>query len=197
MIKLRTRALRENMLDSLFASAPGFDQPLAVLKHCHDRIRKQLATLGKLQAYLAQPGAQADAQAQAAAQAVLNYFQKAAPLHHEDEEVDLFPTLANTARGKDLALFQELLPRILQQHTQMAELWQRLEQQLLRIAKGQTQSLQATELQTFEKLYQEHMQIEESQIAAMAMRLFSSAQMQKLGSAMQARRGIVPNSQFE
>lgn len=184
-------------MDSLFASAPGFDQPLAVLKHCHDRIRKQLATLGKLQVYLAQPDAQSDAQAQAAAQAVLNYFQKAAPLHHEDEEVDLFPTLASTAQGDDLALFQELLPRILQQHTQMAELWQRLEQQLLRIAKGQTQSLQAAELQTFEKLYQEHMQIEESQIAAMAMRLFSPEQMQKLGSAMQARRGIAPNSQFE
>ena len=177
-------------MDSLFASAPGFDQPLAVLKHCHDRIRKQLATLDKLQVYLAQPGAQSDQQAQAAAQAVLNYFQKAAPLHHEDEENDLFPTLANTAQGDDLALFQQLLPRILQQHTQMAEQWQRIEQQLICIAKGQTQTLQVEQLQAFESLYQEHMQIEESQIAVMAARLFSPAQMQVLGKAMQARRGI-------
>lgn len=183
-------------MDSLFASAPGFDQPLAVLKHCHDRIRKQLATLDKLHLYLAQPGAQSDAQAQAAAKAVLNYFQKAAPLHHEDEEIDLFPTLGSTAQGDDLALFQELLPRILQQHTQMAEQWQRLEQQLLRIAEGQAQSLQASELQAFQSLYQEHMQIEETQIAVMAARLFSAEQMQKLGGAMQARRGISSNIQL-
>lgn len=183
-------------MDSLFASAPGFDQPLAVLKHCHDRIRKQLATLDKLHVYLEQPGAQSDTQAQAAAKAVLNYFQKAAPLHHEDEEIDLFPTLGSTAKGDDLALFQQLLPRILQQHTHMAAQWQSLERQLLRIADGQAQSLQAAELAAFQSLYQEHMQIEESQIAVMAARLFSPAQMQKLGSAMQARRGITTNIQL-
>mgnify|MGYP003704987797 CR=1 FL=1 len=72
--------------DSLFTAAPGFDQPLAVLKHCHDRIRKQLATLDKLLPHLQQYGA--DQQAQEAAQAVLRYFMQAAPLHHEDEEHD-------------------------------------------------------------------------------------------------------------
>ena len=33
------------MTDSLLAPAPGFDQPIAVLKHCHDKIRQQQATV--------------------------------------------------------------------------------------------------------------------------------------------------------
>ena len=76
-------------------TAPDFDQPVAVLKHCHGRIRKQLATLEKLLAHL--PGHGADEQARQAASAVLKYFEKAAHLHHEDEEQDLIPMLRAVA----------------------------------------------------------------------------------------------------
>ena len=119
-------------MNPFFDNAPGFDQPLAVLKHCHDRIRKQLATLDKLLAHLPVHGA--DQQAQQAAQAVLRYFSKAAPLHHEDEEIDLLPTLQQTAQNADALLLQELLPVILQQHEQMASQWHMIEAQLLHIA---------------------------------------------------------------
>ena len=70
----------------LHDTAPDFDQPVAVLKHCHGRIRKQLATLEKLLAHL--PAHGADEQARHAATSVLKYFDKAAHLHHEDEEQD-------------------------------------------------------------------------------------------------------------
>jgi pyridoxamine 5'-phosphate oxidase len=73
---------KTTMTNVLPDTAPGFDQPIAVLKHCHDRIRKQLATLEKLLAHLPVHGA--DEQARQAAAAVLKYFDKAAPLHHED-----------------------------------------------------------------------------------------------------------------
>ena len=101
-------------MDTLFNNAPGFDQPLAVLKHCHDRIRKQLNTLDKLLQHLPTHGA--DDQAKQAATAVLRYFNEAAPLHHEDEEIDLLPTLEVAALGADAALLQEYLPLILKQH---------------------------------------------------------------------------------
>ena len=77
-------------------SAPGFDRPIAVLKHCHDRIRKQLATLEKLLAHLPRHGA--DEQARQAAAAVMKYFDQAAPLHHADEEQNLLPMLRAVAR---------------------------------------------------------------------------------------------------
>lgn len=175
-------------MDILFASAPSFDQPLAVLKHCHDRIRKQLATLEKLLPHLAQHGA--DAEAQKAALAVLKYFQNAAPLHHDDEEVDLLPTLVQTAQADDADLLATLLPKILQQHQQMAVQWQVLEAQLSLISTGSAADLNNIDVTSFQAIYQEHMQIEETQIAPMAMRLFSQEQMYKLGQAMQARRGI-------
>lgn len=175
-------------MDILFDSAPGFDQPLAVLKHCHDRIRKQLATLDKLVQHL--PAHGADRNAMQAAQAVLRYFRLAAPLHHEDEEHDLLPTLQATAGGADAQLLGELLPVILQQHQQMAAQWQKLELQLQAIADGNAASLSATDIAGFTALYAEHMQIEETRIAPMALRLFSAQQMQALGAAMQARRGV-------
>ena len=48
-------------------TAPDFSQPIAVLKHCHGRIRKQLSTLEKLLPHLAEHGV--DKQARDAAEA--------------------------------------------------------------------------------------------------------------------------------
>ncbi|MCH8619235.1 hemerythrin domain-containing protein [Undibacterium sp. TS12] len=180
-------------MNSLFDSAPGFDQPLAVLKHCHDRIRKQLATLTRLVDHLPVHGA--DAEAQQAAQAILNYFTKAAPLHHEDEEVNLLPELTQTAKGEDAELLASLLPHILNQHEEMSRQWQRLEAQLRKVLSASPDantvaSLSVSDVQAFNTLYAEHMQIEEGQIAPMAKRLFSESQMAAFGAAMQARRGI-------
>ncbi|MFZ6750756.1 hemerythrin domain-containing protein [Undibacterium sp. Ren11W] len=175
-------------MDNLFSSAPGFDQPLAVLKHCHDRIRKQLTTLDKLLEHLPEQGA--DEQARQAAFAVLRYFSDAAPLHHEDEECDLLPTLEATAQGEDAALLQQLLPRILQQHAEMATLWANLERQLKAISLGVSAVLAESDIAQFKEIYFDHMHTEETQIAPMAKRIFSAAQMATLGSAMQERRGI-------
>ncbi len=176
------------MENSLFETAPGFDQPIAVLAHCHTRIRKQLATLHKLLAHLPQHGADVDAQQ--AAHAVLRYFNDAAPLHHEDEEDDLLPQLETTASGDDASQLQEILPKILDDHRQMEGLWRALEQQLGTIAIGQSALLSPEDVARFAALYDAHMQLEESVIAPMAKRLFSAGQMQQLGDAMRARRGV-------
>src|ERR1700741_3910251 len=108
-------------MDPLFDPAPDFDQPIAVLKHCHDRIRKQIRILQKLLTHLPEQGA--DAEAQRGAEAVLNYFSKAAPNHHADEEEDLFPMLRATATDEDAATLTALLPKILDEHQQMEQLW--------------------------------------------------------------------------
>lgn len=178
-------------MESLFATAPGFDKPLAVLKHCHDRIRRQLITLEKLPEYLAKNGA--DAAAQQAAIAVLRYFTQAAPLHHEDEEIDLLPTLQATAGPDDQTVLAQLLPMILQQHQEMSELWQELQTSLQAVAEMENHALPANALNRFKQLYHAHMRIEEEQIAPMAARVLSTEQLQHIGTAMQVRRGIKPN----
>jgi pyridoxamine 5'-phosphate oxidase len=172
----------------LHDTAPDFDQPIAVLKHCHDRIRKQLATLDKLLAHLPEFGA--DEQARQAAAAVLKYFEKAAHLHHDDEEQDLIPMLRAVAQGEDAATLQALAPVILQDHKDMDALWQDLHEQLTAIAEGQSTVLSASAVQRFSQRYLSHMEREEGTMAPMALRLFSPEQMAQLGKAMQARRGI-------
>jgi pyridoxamine 5'-phosphate oxidase len=63
-------------MPNLYDTAPAFDEPIAVIRHCHERIRKQLTTLDKLVNYLPDRGV--DESVQSAAKAVLKYFDKAA-----------------------------------------------------------------------------------------------------------------------
>ncbi|MES2320464.1 MAG: pyridoxamine 5'-phosphate oxidase [Pseudomonadota bacterium] len=176
------------MSNALPDSAPGFDQPIAVLKHCHDRIRKQLATLEKLVPHLTIHGA--DQQARQAATTVITYFEQAAHLHHADEEENLIPMLQQTASGADAALLAQLVPGILDEHRQMDAMWQSLHGQLIGIANGSAALLREADVRHFVDSYSGHMEREEGQVAPMAKRLFSAEQMAALGLAMQVRRGI-------
>jgi len=176
------------MNNLLAEPAPDFDQPVAVLKHCHGRIRKQLATLEKLLAHLPEHGA--DEQARQAATAVLKYFDKAAHLHHEDEEQDLLPMLLAVAEGEDAATLQALVPVILQEHKDMDAMWQDLHEQLTGIADGSGTQLSASIVRRFVQSYHGHMEREEGIVAPMALRLFGPDQMARLGGAMRQRRGL-------
>jgi pyridoxamine 5'-phosphate oxidase len=179
---------KQDMTNALFDPAPDFDQPIAVLKHCHERIRKQLRTMQKLLDHLPEFGANLDAEK--GATAILRYFNNAAPQHHADEEQDLLPMLRTSAQGKDAALLDILLPEIMQEHQQMEIVWQALAQQLTRIASGESAVLSAAHVQQFIALYTSHMEKEEAHIAPMAKRVFSDTQMAQLGRAMRNRRGI-------
>lgn len=179
------------MTSPLFDSVPGFDQPIAVLKHCHDKIRKQLTTLQNLLGHLAQHGNTTDAQQ--AAKAVLQYFNKAAHLHHDDEEQDLMPMLQATATGDDAALLATLVPEILADHQRMDQAWLTLRPELDAIAAGTGTQLSADGVAAYVVAYQAHMSKEEGQLAPMAKCLFSAQQMEQLGTAMQRRRGIAPD----
>ena len=176
-------------MNSLFDTAPSFDQPLAVLKHCHGRIRQQLATLAKLPAHLQENGA--DIEAQQAALAVIRYFTQGAPNHHADEENDLLPMLSASAQGQDAVLLAGLINEILQEHHTMEHLWEQLEAQLKAVQQGDATLLNSDLIEQWNTLYTAHMNKEEQHVAPMAARLFSPQQMQQLGSAMQARRQAI------
>ena len=76
-----------------------FDRPVSILLSCHDKVRHFAGLMLKLEAHLAaqrqQPGepASASPDARHAAALVRRYFEVAAPLHHQDEEDDVFPAL--------------------------------------------------------------------------------------------------------
>jgi pyridoxamine 5'-phosphate oxidase len=98
--------------------------------------------------------------------------------------------LQETARGEDAVLLAQLTPGILDDHSQMDGMWQCLHEQLKDIADGSAALLRAADVRRFVDSYSAHMEREETHIAPMAKRLFSTEQMAQLGHAMQVRRGI-------
>ena len=162
--------------------APGFDEPLALLRACHERIQRQCATLAKLAAHLHRDGL-TDAARQAATD-IHRYFSSAGRQHHADEEQDLFPLLRTepTLAG--------LFDTLVREHAEMESLWQRLEPLLT--APDSIRDLDAFTQLTgeFNALYRQHIARENSELLPQAERLLSVAQQRELGTRMAARRGV-------
>ncbi|MEK9803656.1 MAG: hemerythrin domain-containing protein, partial [Curvibacter sp.] len=90
--------------------AAGFEQPYDMLTACHERVQRTLALLERLIAHVDRHGH--DTQSRSAAADVLRYFDLAAPLHHQDEELHVFPALL---AGQDAAL-QAVVRRLQAEH---------------------------------------------------------------------------------
>jgi hypothetical protein len=69
----------------------GFEAPFEMLSACHERVERMLALLIKLRHHLSAHGW--DDQAAKAATDVMRYFELAAPHHHLDEEMHVFPAI--------------------------------------------------------------------------------------------------------
>src|SRR4051812_31164522 len=115
-------------------NAPTFDDPLGMLAHCHRRIERQLATLGRLQRHLPENGD--DAEARTAARNILKYFDNAAPNHHADEEESILPRLA--AATPDA---KPLIETIEREHAALVESWRKVRPLLAAISAGQGSAL--------------------------------------------------------
>jgi hemerythrin-like domain-containing protein len=168
----------------LGAAAPGFDRPLAVLEACHGRIAKQCDTLDKLLAHLRVHGA--DAQAQQAARAVLAYFDTAAVQHHDDEERNLFPLLEQAGAPGACDLVEALTL----EHDELALLWRRLRVELQQIGSGAASALDAALTQRFIALNRSNLEFENTHVLALGRQGLGAAEIELLGRAMAARRGV-------
>ena len=87
-------------------------------------------------------------------------------------------------------MLEALTPQILDEHKQMDLIWIKLSAQLDAIVSGRSVALDKNDAEQFAALYTAHMEKEEGNIAPMAKRLFSDAQMRQLGNAMRKRRNI-------
>lgn len=163
-------------------AAPSFDDPLQMLRACHEKILRQCDTLKKLAAHLTNNGC--DAQVQQAAQGILRYFDTAGQFHHQDEEENLFPAL-HDCTDVDTAL----LARLLTDHVIMLGAWDALRPVLAQLAEGQKVTLDAAQLEKFIGSYTAHIAIENAQLLPMAATLLSPQQVALIGRKMAERRG--------
>lgn len=172
-------------------ATPGFDDPIGLLRACHRRIAERLDLLERLPQYVEIHGA--DASAQSAAQRILNYFERAAEHHHQDEEEDLFPMLRQ-ARGRAgwSERVLESLDQLTVEHARLAWRWAQARPSVVALARGQrVQNLRIDELV---RAYRAHMAVEDSMIFPLATTLLDPAELQRLGTAMQRRRGLTPTA---
>ncbi len=174
----------------LRSAAAGFDQPFEMLHACHERVQRTLGLLGRLRGHLRQHGA--DAQAREAARDVLRYFDIAAPLHHEDEELHVFPPLL--AHGS--AAMVELVQTLQAEHAAMARQWAeaRVPLAAVAVAEGAAGAVpwspeQEKVLDDFAGLYAEHIVREESVAYPAAQVLLGEREWAPMGREMARRRG--------
>lgn len=168
------------------AAAAGFEQPFEMLQACHERITRTLALLARLRAHLRRHGA--DTQAQQAARDVLRYFDRAAPEHHRDEELHVFPPVL--AQGD--AAQHALVARLLRDHRDMEARWAKAREVLAWTTDGSLQRLEPAHeaaLDAFAALYAAHLAAEEDLAYPAARALLDAPALRAMGDEMRARRG--------
>ena len=175
-------------LQSLVASpAAGFEQPFEMLEACHERVHRMLSLLARLRAHVAQHGAVS--QAQQAARDVMRYFDQAAPHHHRDEELHVFPPLL--AQGEPHVV--AVVTRLQQDHVLMERHWQDARRVLAGLQEARLQSLGAAEaapLDAFAGLYDAHIRAEEEIAYPAAQTALDAPSLQAMGEEMMRRRGV-------
>lgn len=167
----------------------GFEAPFDMLTACHERVHRMLRLLGRLREHLASHG-HSDQTAQAA-QDVIRYFDLAAPLHHEDEELHVFPVLL--ARGD--AAVQAAVRRLQQDHLAMEQAWPRARALLQAVADagpaGAWASWGAADLKILDDFagrYGDHIRLEEDIVYPAAQMVLDAPALSAMGEDMQGRR---------
>ena len=163
--------------------APDFTQPLALLRACHERMLGQCETLEKLVAHMRRNGV--DDEVRTAAQRIHRYFTTAAPLHHQDEEIDLFPLL----QRQSLKL-ADLVYSLKQEHPQLDAAWAHLDPDLRRLDHVVDLDAFPGKVTDLCNRYRAHIKRENNELLDIAQHILSSKQQKAMGEAMAKRRGV-------
>lgn len=171
------------------APGVGFEQPFEMLAACHERVQRSLALMQRLADHLVQRGW--DGQAVSAASDVMRYFDLAAPHHHQDEELHVFPPLL--AQG-DAALCAAV-QRLQQDHAAMSADWPAARAVLHRVVAHEPAAPwvpltdpEHAHLARFAGHYAQHIALEDGVVYPAAQALLPPEVLAAMGHEMQARR---------
>lgn len=172
--------------------AVGFEQPEAMLRACHDRVQRSLDLLQRLLTHIDSQGH--DSASRDAARDVLRYFDVAAPLHHQDEELHLFPVLLLQGDAQQQAAVQ----RLQREHVTMQLLWEQVRVVLEDWSHAQASDSHANPqqrqaIQAFCAIYPEHIVLEDSLVYPAAFAALGTDAAEAAGREMQSRRQLGHN----
>jgi len=159
---------------------PGFDDPVGLLRACHE---KMLAHCELLTALLGKNSL--DNEAREVARKLSRYFSQSAPLHHRDEEEDLFPRI-----NRQSLRIAELIHNLKKEHETLDALWNRIAPELKKLpAEGFSDAFKQSAMD-FSTLCREHIALENRELLPLASNSLSQQALAEIGESMAARRGI-------
>jgi len=162
---------------------PGFDDPIGLLRACH---AKMLAHCDLLQSLVTQArGGAPDDATRKAAQDITRYFSSSAPLHHRDEEEDLFPRI-----NRQSLRIAELVHNLKQEHRELDVLWESLLPELKRIPAEGFSDAFLDAATRFCELCRAHVNRENMELLPLVASSVSQRELGYIGEAMAQRRGV-------
>jgi hemerythrin-like domain-containing protein len=180
------------MID-LFQMAPTFDDPLGMLRACHRRIERALAVIERIA--LREEEAALDEPTRDALRQTLHYFATGIPRHAADEEESLFPRVGAALLEGDLATARSM-ECLAHEHSLADQAHRELEalgKKLLeagRFERPEERARFQELITTLQRLYQEHIRLEDEDLLPLAASLIDGQQREAIGREMAARRGI-------
>lgn len=160
---------------------PSFESPVELLCACHGKIRRFATLCERLAAHTTAQGA--DEEARSAASAILRYFTVAVPLHHDDEDQDLFPALRELRDDSLMATMRALE----QEHGELEALWEQVRPWLEGVQQGSARAAPEAMAQLASR-YRDHIDREEREVFGCAARLPAPV-LREIGERMARRRG--------
>lgn len=158
----------------LNTSPLGFDDPIDAMLGFHRRIERQLATLGAMPGMLETNGP--DASSMTTAASVLDFFSRAMPVHHDDED-ELVRVIGFEVHG-----------RLDAEHDEMDRAWRALRRPLQAIAEGVRRTLPDDLVRYFRSGHASHIAFEEGALHLVAARALNPTDRSALARGMAARR---------
>ncbi|TCK73746.1 hemerythrin domain-containing protein [Acidipila rosea] len=165
----------------------GFDDPLGMLKDCHRRIEQFLHILATVAARAGE--GELSGEEKNAVEASLRYFRTGGQRHNQDEEESLFPRL----RAENTAGQMDELDRLESDHHRASELHETVDRLYSAwitadrlSSEDQARLLAAT--REMERLYAEHIQVEERIVFPHAAQVLNSHTLAAIGAEFSARR---------
>ncbi|HHF4958694.1 hemerythrin domain-containing protein [Haemophilus influenzae] len=159
-----------------------WNEPIEMLYACHSKVKRFCRQLSILPDYLEKHGY---------TQAVLNdveqilsYFNRAAPLHHDDEELDFFPQLVKVAPQA-----QSTIDELEQQHKNLHKNWNALSAQLEKLISEQRQNIDEHLIERFVQGYERHITLEEP-LFEMGREFLADDVLSEMGKNMSIRRQV-------
>jgi hemerythrin-like domain-containing protein len=169
-------------------SRPGFEDPIEILNACHEKVRHFASLTIRLRDYLQKVGV--DASATEAATRIRRYFNVAAVLHHQDEELDLFPALMTLKESLISPSLKVSLLNSIQslqrEHETLGEAWGQIDRWLASIEQMQPVPEPAC-LDLFARAYTRHADREENEIYPFA-KYLDKQDTERIGLNMVKRR---------